>query len=68
MSPIEKMRRMVNFYDWQSETFNSGIKSISDLERLWDYAEKSDSAEFPDTWEESELIVVLGYNPWDRKP
>jgi len=44
---IDKMRNMVNFFDNHSEYFNERFKTISQLEKVFDYAVSS-SIEFLD--------------------
>lgn len=39
---IEKMRKIVNWANFQNEDFNYKVKTISDWEKLFDYCEKED--------------------------
>lgn len=51
----EKMRRMVNWLNWQDENFNDKFKSIADIEKCFDACERH-SLEFADNldWEEGD--------------
>ena len=56
MFPIEKLRRMVNWYNYQNETFNMSFQSIAELEKLYDYAmSRQDLPEFADSWTDTQL-------------
>ena len=48
----EKMRRIVEWMNWQSEAFNMQFKSIADIEKVFDACERH-SLEFADNldWE-----------------
>lgn len=39
---INKMRNIVNWADYQAEYFNDKFKSISDIEKAFDYCVKND--------------------------
>ena len=69
----EKLRRMVNWLNYQNEHFNDRFQSISDLERCFDACERH-SLEFADdlNWEDGdtedeeyllaiEVNEILGY-------
>jgi hypothetical protein len=61
---IDKMRNIVAWADYQNEGFNLRVKSISDLEKLFDYA-NSNSLEFLDDtayWEEDEQKHIKAIN------
>lgn len=69
---IDKLRSIVAWADWQNESFNSRVKSVSDLEKLFDYCASSDLVEFLDDFSyledeeykkvKSEVKKLLGYN------
>lgn len=69
VSAIDKIRNIVSWADYQNEGFNERVKSISDLEKLYNYADK-EGLEFlddPAYWEEDEekhtkaINKLLGY-------
>jgi len=47
MIAIEKLRAMTNWYGWQNEGLTDGLTTISQLERMYDYA-KDNELEFMD--------------------
>jgi hypothetical protein len=47
MIAIEKLRAMTNWYGWQNEGLTDGLTTISQLERMYDYA-KENELEFID--------------------
>lgn len=62
MTAIEKMRKIVNWADWQNESFNDRFKTIKDLEKAYDYCNKKD-IEFLDNihsydFEEQEITEI----------
>jgi len=71
---IDKMRVIVSWADYQNEGFNQRFKSISDIEKAYDYCVESDLVEFLDkqslftlTELEEEKVVkevteLLGYS------
>ena len=48
----DKLRRMVDWLDWQDENFNDKFKSVADIEKCFDACERH-SLEFADVlfWE-----------------
>ena len=48
-SSIDKMRIVVSWADYQSEGLNERFKSISDIEKAFDYCKESDLVEFLDS-------------------
>lgn len=64
-SSIEKMRNVVNWANYQAEYFNERFKSISDIEKAYDYCIKN-GLEFLDRVEDSKIIEdvtdLLGYS------
>lgn len=48
MSAIDKLRAIVNWANFQNESFNQKFSDIKSLEKLYDYAQKHD-LEFMDT-------------------
>ena len=74
---IEKLRNVVNWAGWMNEGFNMKLKSISDIEKVFDYCQKED-IEFVDDLEDSdyyenaeklryatEIEKLLGYSLYD---
>lgn len=73
-SSIDKMRDIVSWANYQNEGFNERFKSISDIEKAYDYCRESDLVEFLDkqflitlTELEEEKVVkevteLLGYS------
>lgn len=51
----EKLRRMVNWLNWQDENFNDKFKSVTDIEKCFDACERH-SLEFADNldWEDGD--------------
>lgn len=43
-----KLRKMLNWLDYQNESLNDRFKSISDIEKAYDYCRKSQDVEFLD--------------------
>ena len=41
MNSIEKMRAIINWANYQDEYFNERFKSISDIEKAYDYCVKN---------------------------
>lgn len=42
MDAIDKVRLMANWFDFQSEHFNQRIKTVNDIEKVYDYAVAND--------------------------
>ena len=42
ITSIDKMRNVVNWADYQAEYFNERFKSISDIEKAYDYCMNND--------------------------
>lgn len=42
MIAIEKLRAMTDWYNWQNECLTDGLTTISQLERMYDYAKAND--------------------------
>lgn len=64
ISAIDKIRNIVSWADYQNEGFNERVKSISDLEKLYDYADK-EGLEYLDQsayWEEDEEKHITAIN------
>lgn len=67
----DKLRRMVNWLDYQDENFNDRFKSIADLEKCFDACERhglefADNLDWEDKDDEEYLLAVevneiLGY-------
>ena len=52
----DKLRRMVNWLNWQDENFNDKFKSVADIEKCFDACERH-SLEFADNldWEDGDI-------------
>lgn len=70
----DKLRRMVQWINWQDENFNDEFKSVADIEKCFDACERH-GLEFADSldWEDGdtedeeyllakEVNEILGYN------
>ena len=55
MEAIEKLRNIINWYDFQSEYINEQFKSIKGLEMAYDYAQKNDLEFIDDDYIYSEV-------------
>ena len=42
LSPIEKVRRIVELSNWMNEYFNFRVRSFVDFEKLYDYCQEND--------------------------
>lgn len=74
ITSVEKFRKINNWLNNQNEGVNYKFKSISDIEKVYDYCKKSDLIEFVDqqsllylsTKEYKQVIKevteILGYN------
>lgn len=73
VTACDKLRRMVNWLNWQDENFNDKFKSVADIEKCFDACE-GHSLEFADDldWEDDdtedeeyllakEVNEILGY-------
>lgn len=70
----DKIRSIANWLGYQSESFNDRLKSISDIEKIYDYCLSSQLVEFLDSdtifsleEEDYDLVVrevseLLGYS------
>jgi len=57
VTAIEKMRNVISWANWQNETLNDKFKSISDIEKAYDYCQKHEVLEFLDWQSLNELTV-----------
>lgn len=73
----DKLRRMVQWINWQDENFNDEFKSVTDIEKCFDACERH-GLEFADSldWEDGdtedeeyllakEVNEILGHNYYD---
>lgn len=58
---IDKLRSIVNWANYQSEGFNDKLKSITDIEKVYDYCKNSKLVEFLDT----ESLMYLDKEDYD---
>lgn len=71
----DKLRRMVQWINWQDENFNDEFKSVADIEKCFDACEHhslefADNLDWEDTDDEEYLLAkevneILGYNYYD---
>jgi len=61
ITSINKMRNVVNWADYQSEYFNDRFKSISDIEKAYDYC-MNNNIEFLDT----QMLNELEYEEYNK--
>lgn len=71
----EKLRRMVNWLNWQDENFNDKFKSVADIEKCFDACERhslefADNLDWEDTDDEEYLLAkevneILGHKYYD---
>ncbi len=74
VTAMEKMRNVVSWANYQTETFNDKLRSIADIEKAYDYCQQHDELEFLD-WQSlnelsqkelnkvvKDLKTILGYN------
>lgn len=77
---IDKMRNIINWVDYQNEDFNCKIRSISDIEKVYNYAIAND-LEFVDNLPYNDYYTpkdnfkhslainkMLGYKLYDIEP
>lgn len=74
MRTAEKLRKVANWADWQTESTNEKFKSADDMIKAFDYCRESDLVEFLDgdslmkledderEQVEKEVTELLGYN------
>ena len=74
ITSVEKFRKINRWLNNQNESVNYKFKSISDIEKVYDYCKKSDLIEFVDqhglfelTTKEYKQVIkevteILGYN------
>lgn len=64
INAIDKLRTIVNWADYQNEGFNQRIRTIEDIQKLYDYAQAND-LEFldePYQWGEGEQKHIKAIN------
>lgn len=63
MNAREQMQAAQDMLSFSDETLSFGLRSPEDAVRLWRAWSKHPEDAYPDTWESSEFIAVLGYDP-----
>jgi len=68
MNGIDKLRKMVNCFDYCRESFNERF-SVKELSSIFDAQTKSDWCYLPDEWTERQVLDALkGIVPqWDEE-
>lgn len=67
---LEKDKNILFWYDAQKYQLFDGLKTYADLCRLYEYANCKGNQHLPeraDTWQASERIKALGYDPMDYR-
>ena len=60
---VDKIRAIAEWADYQAEYFNERIKSVTDMERVYDYCQRT-GIEYADNVDEphiTEINKMLGY-------
>jgi len=64
MNAREQLKAAEDMLSFTHESISMGLRSPEDAIRLWRAWQKHPEESMPDQWQHSELVAVLGYNPW----
>lgn len=65
----ERMVLVADWLGWQDEDLSSGLRSVEDAMKLYEYSLRRNNtlSEMADEWHRKSLVAAIGYNPLSQE-